>query len=166
MAQNNRVLTAPLAVITVGGNIVGKMRDVRISETFRRGRVLGLGDLTPQELPALEWQGTLSCSFYTIDWEQVSTLPGAILRDVTSLQSFIDSVLLQENGVDATLMKKIKTPGDPNPPIPLPGTYTGIWTTVALVRGLFLEREGMDVTEASISGKNQEFQYMTPIWFN
>jgi len=67
MAQ---VLTGALAIIKLNGKPIGKMRNIRVSETINRGRVSGVGELTPQELPALQWNGTVSCSFYSIKYEE------------------------------------------------------------------------------------------------
>ena len=50
---NTRVMTAPLAIIKINSVTVGKMKNVRITETIRRGRVTGVGRLNPEELPAL-----------------------------------------------------------------------------------------------------------------
>ena len=58
-----KVMTAPLAIIQINSVTVGKMKNVRITENIRRGRVTGVGRLNPDELPALEWTGSLSCSF-------------------------------------------------------------------------------------------------------
>lgn len=68
MAKNEKVMTAPLAIIQINSVTVGKMKNVRITENIRRGRVTGVGRLNPEELPALEWSGSLSCSSYTINF--------------------------------------------------------------------------------------------------
>ena len=66
--EDKRVMTAPLAIIQINSVTVGKMKNVRITENIRRGRVAGVGQLNPSELPALEWQGQMSCSSYTINF--------------------------------------------------------------------------------------------------
>ena len=68
--NNTRVLTAPLAIVRVGGVAVGKMKNIRIQENIRRGRVGGIGKLTPDELPAIEWSGSLNCSAYTVKFSE------------------------------------------------------------------------------------------------
>ena len=52
--ENQRTMTAPLAIIQVNGVTVGKMRNIRITEQIRRGSIRGIGRLNPDELPALE----------------------------------------------------------------------------------------------------------------
>lgn len=41
--SNKRVMTAPLAIIRINSVAVGKMKNVRVTESIRRGRVVGLG---------------------------------------------------------------------------------------------------------------------------
>ncbi len=154
-----KVLTAPLAIIKVNGVTVGKMKNIRISETFRRGRVSGLGELTPSEVPALEWNGTLTCEFYEIKFEETG-IPTVIHRVASSIQAFVDDVLLQENGVDIVIFKKIKDFVDPA------GLVVSQLREHATVTGAFMDREGMDIAEGQISGHNQDFTYLEPILYN
>lgn len=155
-----KVITAPLAVIKVGGVAVGKMKTIRIQETIRRGRVSGLGALTPDELPALEWSGTLSCGFYNIEFDK-SNLPAAIVRKVNTLEEFVDTVLLQEQGVQVDIMRKVKA-GNPDP---ITGIIPSNLEIFASVKGCFLTREGFDIQEGQISGKDADFDYINPILF-
>ena len=159
MANNDtRVMTGPLALIKVNGIVVGKMRNIRVTETIRRGRVSGLGELTPQELAALEWNGTLTCQFYSIFFEKTG-LPGALRRDTGTLQAWIDNTLLQENGVDLVVYKKEKDIITPT------GLIQAKLTPFATISGCFADREGFDIQESNISGKDQDFTYMTPILY-
>lgn len=154
-----KVLTAPLAIIKVAGITVGKMKNIRVTETFRRGRVSGLGELTPCEVPALEWNGTLTCEFYEIKFEETG-IPTVIHRIAPSLQAFVDDVLLQEDGVDIVIFKKIKDFVDPN------GLIVGQLREHATITGAFMDREGIDIAEGQISGHNQDFTYIEPILYN
>lgn len=159
MAQ--RVMTAPLAIIEVGGEPIGKMKNIRVTETIRRGRVSGLGELTPQELPALEWNGTLNCQFYLIDI-QTTTVPTANPRLVNSnTQEYIDNVLLQEDGVDIVIMKKVDA-GTTNATT---GLIDSTLEAIATIKGCFIDRDGFDITEGQISGKDQDFTFKEPILF-
>jgi len=56
----DKVLTAPLALIKVNGVTIGKMKNLRITETFRRGRVSGIGEVVASEVPVLEFNGTVT----------------------------------------------------------------------------------------------------------
>jgi hypothetical protein len=161
----SKTLTAPLAIIKVNGLAVGKMKSIRFTETIRRGKVTGLGQLTPDELPALEWSGSLSCSFYNIDFKHIlnsqsNPVAAAILRVCNTVDAFVNSMLLQENGVQIDLMRKINSAGSPDPNT---GIYTPDLEIFASVKGAFITRESMDVSEGQISGKDADFDYTTPV---
>lgn len=155
----DKVLTAPLAIIKIGGIAVGKMKTIRLNESIQRGRVSGLGQLTPDELPALSWTGTLTCDFYNIDFIK-SQIPGGINRNAQTLQAWVDNVLLQEDGVQVDIYKKVKDAVDATT-----GLISGKLALYCTVKGLFLDTEGFDVSEGQISGRNQSFQYLFPVLF-
>lgn len=159
----NKVLTAPLAVIKVGGIVVGKMKNIRVTENIRRGRVSGIGALVPDELPALEWSGSLNCSFYTILFNtDISNqlIRQGLIRNVQTVDQFVDTVLLQENGVQIDIFRKVKDTQDPSTLIITPKLEI-----FASVKGAFLTREGFDISEGQISGRDADFEYTTPILF-
>lgn len=156
---DTKVLTAPLALIKVDGVTVGKMKSIQCSETYRRGRVSGIGELTPQELPALEWSGTLSCQFYTIQFETTG-LPEGIKRKAPSEQAFVDNILLQEDGVDVVIFKKVKDTIDP-----ATGLISPELVEYATIKGCFIDRENFNINEGQISGQGQDFSYTNPILF-
>ena len=154
----NRVITAPIAIIKSQGVAIGKMRGLRVNETIRRGKVFGLGQLTPDELPALEWTGTLNADFYNIEFS-ISQIPNAIRRTVNTLQEWVDHVLLQENGVQLDIFKKVKDVVDAS------GLIKGKLEPYATIQGLFLDSENFDISEGQVSGRNQSFTYIFPITY-
>lgn len=178
MAGNNpKVLTAPLALIRVDGITIGKMRDISCTETIRRGNVKGIGTMVPSELPALDWTGTLSASFMTINLK-VSMIPGLINRATNTIEQWMNNLLLQEEGVDIVIMKKVKSDplapefvaGDPSTGTPrklenIKGgiLYPGGLEEFATIRGAFLNREGFSINESQISMRNIEMEYINPI---
>jgi len=170
---NNRVLTAPLALIRVNGITIGKMRSIRCTESIRRGRVVGLGQLVVDELPALEWNGTLSAEFMTIDLKK-SMIPGAINRIAKTVEEWTNNVLLQEDGVQIDIMKRVKDPQQPDNLFPnvspdpnfIQRNITGTFEVFASIKGNFLTREGFNISEGSISSRDVEFEYTTPIIYN
>ena len=169
---NDRVMTAPLAVIKVNGITIGKMRNIRASESIRRTKVIGLGSLVPDELPAVEWSGTLSAEFMTIDFKK-SMIPGAINRIASNIEDFTTNVLLQEDGVDITIFKRAKDPQQADNKFPnisndpnfIQRQLKGKFVEFATVRGCFLTREGFNISEGSIASRDTEFEYVNPILF-
>lgn len=163
MAKNEKVMTAPLAIIQINSVTVGKMKNVRITENIRRGRVTGLGTLTPSELPALEWQGSLSCSSYTINFNLLANIAKkGTFRNANSLEEWANAILLQEDGLEIAILRKVKDGAI--------DTETGLvstkYETFAKVAGAFATREGFDIQEGQISGRDTEFEYTTPILYN
>lgn len=153
-----KTMTAPLAVIKVNGVPVGKMKNIRVTENIRRGKVVGLGSLAASELPALEWDGTLNCSSYLINFSK-EVLQGALPREVQTVEEFVNTVLLQEDGVQIDILRKVKDFIQPN------GVIVPKLEIFATISGCFATREGFDISESQISGRDQDFQYLTPIIF-
>jgi hypothetical protein len=158
--MSQKVMTAPLAVIKVNGVAIGKMKNIRVTENIQRGSVQGIGALNPSEIPAIKWDGTLNCSFYAIKFNNQDELSkNALLRNVNTTQEFVDTVLLQEEGVTIDILKKVKDVVLPS------GVIQPKYETFASIVGCFPTREGFDISEGQISGKDADFQYINPILF-
>lgn len=156
-------MTAPLAIIQIDSVTVGKMKNVRLTENIRRGRVSGLGRLNAEELPALEWSGSLSCSSYTINFNLLANkMKKGTFRNAGSVEAWANAILLQEDGLEISVLRKVKD-GQID-------TETGLvstkYETFAKVSGAFVTREGFDLQEGQISGRDTEFEYLDPVLFN
>lgn len=154
----NRVMTAPLAIIKVGGVAVGKMKNIRCTETIRRTEVVGLGTIFASEFAVTKWNGTLNCSFFLIDLS-IQAIPSALLRNVQTPEEFENTLLLNNEGVQIDILRKVegvKLTG---------GIITPKYEVVASILGAFAERESWDITENQISGRDMDFVYGTPFLF-
>ena len=161
--MEKKVMTAPLAIIQINSVTVGKMKNVRLTESIRRGRVTGLGTLTPSELPALEWQGSLTCSSYTINFNLLANISKkGTFRNANSLEEWANALLLQEDGLEIAILRKVKD-GEIDAET---GVVKSKYETFAKVSGAFATREGFDIQEGQISGRDTEFEYTTPILYN
>lgn len=160
---NNKVMTAPLAVIQVNSVTIGKMKNVRVTEQIRRGRVSGIGRMNPSEIPALEWSGSLSCSSYNINFNLLlNKLKKGTFRNAGTVDAWCNALLLQEDGLEISILRKVRD-GEIDPDT---GLVNAKYENFATVRGAFANREGFDVQEGQISGRDCEFEYMEPILFN
>ena len=160
---NEKAMTAPLAIIQINSVTVGKMKNVRLTENVRRGRVSGIGRMTPTELPALEWQGTISCSAYTINFNLLlNKLKKGFYRNAGSLEAWANALLLEENGLEISILRKVKD-GEIDPDTGMVNTK---YETFAKVTGAFATREGFDIQEGQISGRDGDFEYLEPVLFN
>lgn len=154
------VLTAPLALLKVDGVVIGRARNVRVSESMRRGTVIGLGRLNPSEKPVTEWSGTMSIGFYTVDFKNHPMGANALLRKTGTVEQFINNILLQESGVELVLQKRELESEDPQT-----GIKTAKYVSFATVRGAFITSDDFDISEGAISGRNCTFEYTEPIVF-
>lgn len=161
--NKERVFTAPLAVIQINSVTVGKMKNVRITESIRRGRVSGLGRLNPEELPALEWSGSLSCSSYSINFNLLANkMKKGTFRNSGTVEEWANAILMQEDGLEIAILRKVKD-GEIDLETGLVKTK---YETFAKVAGAFATREGFDIQEGQISGRDTEFEYTEPILYN
>lgn len=161
--NKERVFTAPLAVIQINSVTVGKMKNVRITESIRRGRVSGLGRLNPEEIPALEWSGSLSCSSYTINFNLLTNkMKKGTFRNSGTVEEWANAILMQEDGLEIAILRKVKD-GEIDLETGLVKTK---YETFAKVAGAFATREGFDIQEGQISGRDTEFEYTDPILYN
>lgn len=158
-----KVLTAPLAIIQINQVTVGKMRNVRLTETIRRARVTGLGKLNPSEVPPVEWQGSLTCSSYSINFNLLANkLRIGTFRNAPTIEAWANALLLQDDGLEIAILRKVKD-GQIDPET---GMVTAKIETFAKVTGAFASREGLDIQEGQVSGRDTEFEYINPVLFN
>lgn len=161
--KEEKVMTAPLAIIQIDSVTVGKMKNIRITENIRRGRVGGIGRLNPSELPAMEWSGSLSCSSYSINFNLLANkIKKGSYRNAGNVDAWANAILLQEEGLEISILRKVKN-GEINPDTGLVDTK---YETYASVKGAFVNREGFDIQEGQVSGRDAEFEYTEPILYN
>lgn len=154
----DRVMTAPLAIIKVNGVAVGKMKSIRCTENIRLQKVVGIGTLVASEYAPLDWTGTLNCGAFAIDLSR-EVIPGALLRRMNTVQEWEDTLLLNSNGVQIDILRKVKDTVLPS------GVIVPKLEIFASIKGCFITRESFDISESQISGRDVDFDYSTPILF-
>lgn len=158
----NTVLTAPLAIIKIGGVAIGKMQNITFDENTNRVAVRGIGNLTPDEVPAVTWDGTLTCSQYSIDFSkalnQINDGKGGQQRVVNTVDEFVNTVLLQDEGLTLDIMRKVVDTKDP-----VTGVVTPKLEIFMSVKGCFQNRDGITIAEGQVSNRNASFMYINPV---
>jgi hypothetical protein len=155
-----KVFTGAMGIVKVNGNPVGKIQSIRGTENTNRARVGGLGTILPCEVQVVQWSGSLSCSYYLIQWKN-ATIPNSIRRDVSTDQEFENYLILQEEGVTIDIYKKVTDLIDPETKLPKskPESF-------ATIRGCFSESESWNLAEGQVGGHDQTFQYIHPVIFS
>lgn len=154
----DKVLTGAIAIVRVNGTVVGRMRNIRATENISRSDVSGLGTIFTIEAPVVRHGGTLSCSFYEIDFT-TSPIANAIRRDVQTNQQFQDQLtLLNPDGITLDIFRKVQDIIDPSTGLVKPKVVP-----YASITRLLLESEGFDISEGSVAGRDQSFRFLDPI---
>lgn len=165
MAENV-VLTGAVAIIKVGGIAIGKMTNVRYQENVRRIPVRGIGTIIASEQAATEWDATLSCDSMSIDFK-TDGIKDALRREFSNVgsqvfngnESFEDQLVLDTIGVQVDIFKKVKDLVDQN------GIIKPKLTPFAVVKRCLVTGEGFDISEGTVSRKNQSFVCITPVTY-
>ena len=159
MATNS--LTAPLAIIEIGGVAVGKIKSLRVTEDIQRGDVKGIGTLISLEKPALAISCSFTASSYFIDLTKLGTVPNTFInRDVdNNITTFVNTLLLQESGVNIHLYRKIATTVDSKSKL-VTGTGKEL---IGVIYNAFMNSQSFDITEGAISGSDLTGTYLNPI---
>lgn len=157
-----RTLTAPLAIIEYNGVAIGKIRTLRLTETWQRGEVRGVGETTAQEVPILSFSGTFTASTYMIDMSKLGSIKNPFLnRSTGTLKVLLDTILLDEQGVNIHIYRKTAQTVDSN---------TGLVTEsgkerVGIMESSFMDSQNWDISENNLSGQDLSGRYLNPIIF-
>ena len=156
--MEGQVLTAPLAIIKIKGTVVGKIKNLRLQEQYQRGNVVGIGALISSEKPILGIQCTFSASYYVISVKKLGTIDNPfVIRGASTTEQFVNTVLMQDNGVDIYVMKKgakVITNG-----IVTEATEENLF----VIKNAFLTSNSFDIQEGQISSSDLSGEYLEPI---
>lgn len=160
------VFTGALALIKTDGKVIGLIRGVRAQESIRRVPVRGIGTILPSEQAVTEWEGTVSCDFIEVDFKTTG-ITNAIRRIFPNIASqvlagnvsFEDQLVLDTDGVQLDIFKKVKDVLDAN------GNIKPKLQPYAVISNCLIEQEGFDISDGSIVGHSQSFKYLKPISF-
>lgn len=167
---NQETLTAPLAVIMVGDKVIGRMRDIRYNETYRRIPVKGIGRLNPIEVPVVDFSASLTCSFYAINFAKHPLTRDAILRAVGDgqVENWQNTVTLQEIGLTVKCLRKkagLKTPvnQDGRDGNGIIEANVNDYEIFATIKRAFITGDGFDISEGNVSAHNSTFDVTDPV---
>lgn len=155
-----QTVSGPIALVKVDGITIGKIRDIRATETYARAEVRGLGQLQAQEVPILSHSGTFSIDSFLVDLNS-SGVRKLLNRSVVSSEYFINTILLSELGIDIDIYKKIPKTID---------EVTGLVIAIdeepiAILRKCFLDSMSFNISEGQVSTHSQTGRFLDPILF-
>lgn len=156
--MSNKTFTAPMAILKRNGSAIAFIRGFNISESYQRGSVQGLGNLTRIEVPPISITCTASFDFYLTTFRD-SSVNDAIKRGALSLEDFVNEFILSD-GISVDVYKKSDS-GQIN----AQGLRTATEELVGTIPKLYITSDGMNLSEGSIGGRTQSFEYLEPILF-
>jgi len=157
MAVETKTFTGAIAIIKHQGVAIGRMTSVNANESFTRIDVRGLGTIMPQESCVVQWNGTLTCSFFEIDYKRTG-IPTAVFRNVQNNTDFENQIVLNYDGVQVDIYKRIQDVIDPVTKIVRPFELP-----YATIRRALIDSDSFNVSEGQVAGRNQSFRYLDPI---
>jgi hypothetical protein len=156
MAQ--KTLTAPLAILKRNGKAIASIRGFNVQESYQRGSVQGLGNLTRVEVPPVLITCTASFDFYLVNFKD-SAINDAIKRGALTLQDFADNFILQD-GISVDIYRR-KGTGNTN----AQGLLTAELEIVGTIKNMFINSDSMSLSEGGIGSRSQAFEYLEPILY-
>jgi len=156
-ANENKVLSAPLAIIEVGGISIGKIRDLQFTENVQRGEVQGLGELTLSEVPPLTVRCSFTASSYMIDMKKFGSIPNPFWPvNATTVQEFANTITLQETPVNLHVYSKIPSATNGSIVTDISKFKLGVATNC------YLDSKTFQITENQIAATNISGRYLEP----
>jgi hypothetical protein len=161
MAREGKVITGALIEISVrprlpGATVstIGRAMALNIQEQYRVMPVYGIGNLTPQELPVLQYAGAFSVQQFGVSRTAIENLMGQFKKTgapgMESKEKFVRQLLFGE-GVDVTVYRREKQ-GNQEVKVPL-----------ASITGAVCTSESMSIQENQIVVRNGEFVFADPV---
>jgi hypothetical protein len=158
MAQETKTLSAPIALIEINGQFVGKIRSIRVQEQIQRGDVRGIGEVVSLEKPILAVNCTFSASSAMVSLKKLGTIDNPfVMRDVQTDQQFKDTILLKDFGVNIHIYRKI------------PKTVVGSIVTetdtdrIAIIQNAFMDSQSFSIDEGNVAMSDISGTYLNPI---
>ena len=168
---DKRILTGSIAILKVNNVVIGKCRDIRINETYRRVPVSqGIGHIYDDELAVVKFQGSVTVDFFEISFN-ASGFTDALKRSLFSgsnmasniatgnaAPNFEDQLVLDDVGIAMDIYKKISDIQYSGTGLIIPNK--GLYCSIS---HLFIEGDSINISDGGISGRNQTFGYLSPV---
>lgn len=139
-----------------GSVVIGRAMALNIQEQYRVTPVYGIGNLTAQELPILQYAGGFSVQQFAVSRSALENLMGQFRRRGTTAQlSTVEQFknhLLYTDGVDVTVFRKEKGANGQIQQVPLAKITNAVCTG-----------ETMGIQENQIVIRNGEFVFADPV---
>lgn len=149
-----KVISGTIIKITAtpkGGKAVtiGRAMNLGVSESYNVRPIYGIGQMTPQELPILQWSGALSVGIFAIPSKD--NILGQFTKQGTVTQ-VVNNLLFNE-GVDLVISRRVKPDS----------TNVETYVDVASINGCVCTGENIEISEGAVVTRSGQFVFLSPI---
>lgn len=153
--------TAPLAIIKINNQSVGKIKQLSFTENIQRGEVIGLGELTLQEAPAVAIRCQFQAGAYMINLKKLGTIKDPFWPvDALDAKTLLNTILLGETPVTIHVYRKTAGAIDANGIV----TSEGAMERIGIISDCYVNSRSWEISEGNLAGKQISGIYFTPIF--
>lgn len=160
--EGTQTFTAPKAYITIEGQVAGYIRNISFTENITRQDIRGLGNLYPQETPAVSAANTFNLDMFFLDFERpvmkklLNRYGGAeALKNTLAMGDLPLSINIYSKTIKSTdATTKLVTTIDP------------AGKEIAIIRDAFVDSQNWTLQEGGIASSTTSGRYLTPVSFN
>ena len=154
--MTNRIITGAIIKITAtprdGAAVeLGRMQSLNIVERYAIRPIYGIGRLTPEELPYIQWSGQFTTSLYAVPLN--SNILLQFPKSFNTVEEMVNELLFNE-GVDIVVSRKVKQAD---------GSIELL--DFASVRGAKAQSESIDISENAIVSRSGSFIFKEPVQY-
>lgn len=154
--------TAPKAFITIEGQPAGYIRTISFTENIQRQPVRGLGNLYPQDLPAVSASNTFNVDMLFIDFRR--PIMQKLINRLGGKEALLNTLSLGEIPITICIYRKDIQTKDP-----LTRLVTSIINAgpeIAALRDCYINSQSFTLTEGGIASTGVSGEYLTPVSLN
>lgn len=158
-----QVFTAPLAIIMVNNQKVGRIRNLQFTEQVQRGEVQGLGEVNLQEAPIVAARCQFQAGSWMIDLKKFGNVRDPFWPvDATDAETLLRTIVLGETPVSLHVYRRVGTTTQGNEQQVL---VTGEeLQRVGIAQDCYVNSRSWEVQDSQVAGKNISGIYLTPIF--
>lgn len=158
------VFTAPLAIVMINNQKVGKIRNLNFTENIQRGEVQGLGEVNLKEAPITSVRCQFQAGSFMIDLKKFGTIEDPFWPvNATDAETLLRTIVLGETPVAIHVYKRTAGSTQGNSQQVLV-TSEGALQRIGIAQDCYVNSRSFEISDGAVAGKNISGIYLTPIF--
>lgn len=160
----SEVFTAPLAIIMINNQKIGKIRNLTFTENVQRGEVQGLGEVNLKEAPITAVRCQFQAGSFMINLKKFGTVEDAFWPvNATDAETLLRTIVLGETPVAIHVYRRTAGTTSGNTQQVLV-TSEGEMERIGIAQDCYVNTRSFEITDGAVAGKNISGIYLTPIF--